>query len=635
MKLSPLLVSSLLAALAANGWAAPLKLRVLETSDVHMNLLDYDYYQDKPTQDFGLARAATLIRAARQEARNSLLIDNGDLLQGNPLGDLVAKVQPLRAGEVHPAYKVLNWLGYDAGNIGNHEFNYGLPFLGQALKTAAFPYVNANVVDVRTGRPYFQPYVLLKREFKDEDGQPQTLNIGVIGFVPPQIMQWDKANLQGKVEVRDIVDTARRYLPELKQKGADIVIAVPHSGFEKGESARFAENSVAGLAEVAGIDAILFGHAHAEFPSSAFAGYPKVDLAAGTINGVPAVMPGRWGDHIGVVDLVLERGDGGWKVSGKQAGLRAIYDKQAKKSLAAAEPKVAELIAAEHRRTLDYVRGKVAETRAPIYSYFAQAADDPSVQIVAEAQAWYVKNAIKGTEYEGLPVLSAAAPFKAGGRQGWNYYTDIPAGPLAIRNLADLYIYPNTLKAVKVSGREVREWLEMSAGQFLRVDPKGAKSQPLLNPEFRSYNFDSIAGVSYEIDVSRPARYDADGKLAAPDSHRIVKLSYQGKPIDENASFLVATNNYRASGGGHFPGIDASRVVVDSPDENRAAVAAYLAERKVVNPATKPAWRIQPVAGVAMRFDTGAGALRYLARQPQFRLAAENGDGSVSLELVE
>ena len=139
MKLSPLLVSSLLAALAANGWAAPLKLRVLETSDVHMNLLDYDYYQDKPTQDFGLARAATLIRAARQEARNSLLIDNGDLLQGNPLGDLVAKVQPLRAGEVHPAYKVLNWLGYDAGNIGNHEFNYGLPFLGQALKTAAFP----------------------------------------------------------------------------------------------------------------------------------------------------------------------------------------------------------------------------------------------------------------------------------------------------------------------------------------------------------------------------------------------------------------------------------------------------------------------------------------------------------------
>nr|WP_233620925.1 bifunctional 2',3'-cyclic-nucleotide 2'-phosphodiesterase/3'-nucleotidase [Chromobacterium haemolyticum] len=624
-----------MAATAVNGWAAPLKLRVLETSDVHMNLLDYDYYQDKPTQDFGLARAATLIRAARQEAPNSLLIDNGDLLQGNPLGDLVAKIQPLRAGDTHPAYKVLNWLRYDAGNIGNHEFNYGLPFLDQALKTAAFPYVNANVVDAKTGQPYFQPYVLLKREFKDEDGQPQTLNIGVIGFVPPQIMQWDKANLQGKVEVLDIVDAARRYLPELKQKGADIVIAVPHSGFEKGESARFAENSVAGLAEVAGIDAILFGHAHAEFPSAAFAGYPKVDLAAGTINGVPAVMPGRWGDHIGVVDLVLERGDGGWKVSGKQAGLRAIYDRKAKRSLAAAEPKVAELIAAEHRRTLDYVRGQVAETRAPIYSYFAQAADDPSVQIVAEAQAWYVKNAVKGTEYEGLPVLSAAAPFKAGGRQGWNYYTDIPAGPLAIRNLADLYIYPNTLKAVKVSGREVREWLEMSAGQFLRIDPKGPKTQPLLNPEFRSYNFDSIVGVSYEIDVSQPARYDADGKLAAPDSHRIVKLSYQGKPIDENASFLVATNNYRASGGGHFPGIDASRVVVDSPDENRAAVAAYLAERKVVDPAAKPAWRIQPVTGVAMRFDTGAGALRYLARQPQFRLAAEHGDGSVSLELVE
>ncbi len=630
-----LFAASLLAMAVSTTWAAPVKLRLLETSDIHMNLVNYDYYQDKTTDDFGLAKTVSLIKTARAEAKNSVLIDNGDLLQGSPMGDLVAKIKPLKKGETHPAYTVMNALRYDAGNIGNHEFNFGLPFLKQALQGAAFPYVSANVTDAKTGKPLVQPYTLLKRKVQDEDGKTHTLTIGVIGFVPPQILMWDKANLEGRVQAQDILDSARRYVPEMKKKGADIVVAVAHSGFEKGEQPRFAENSVAGLAEVAGIDAILFGHAHAEFPSKAFADYPKVNIDKGTINGVAATMPGRWGDHLGVIDLTLDKVGRSWKVVDQQASLRPIFDKKAKKPTVDADPMVRELIGHVHDDTLTYVRGQVAQSTAPIYSYFAQVADDPSVQIVSQAQLWYVQNAVRGTEYEKLPLLSAAAPFKAGGRQGWGYYTDIPAGPLAIKNLADLYIYPNTLKVVKVKGSDVREWLERSAGQFNHINPQGPATQALINPDFRSYNFDTIDGVSYEIDVTQPSRYDMDGKLVAAEAHRIVNLRYNGQPLDDNQTFLVATNNYRASGGGNFAGLNGKQIVIDAPDENREALARYLASKGTVNPSRDNNWRILPVAGIGLRFSTGAGARAVLARHPELTLASDNGDGSLSIELIK
>jgi 2',3'-cyclic-nucleotide 2'-phosphodiesterase/3'-nucleotidase len=636
----PLIVLALAAALAGLPVrAAELKLRILETTDVHMNLLNYDYYQDKLTDDYGLAKTVTLIKAARAEAKNTLLFDNGDLLQGNPLGDWVAKVRPLAPGERHPAYKVLNAIGVDAANIGNHEFNYGLPFLRQAIAGANFPYVNANVyLDDGDGNPAndknaFAPYVILERSFADESGAKQALKVGVIGFVPPQIMQWDRQNLLGKVTVRDILESARRFVPEIKAKGADIVVAIPHSGFERGETVFFAENAVARLAEVPGVDAILFGHSHGEFPGRFFAGHPKVDLARGTINGIPAVMPGRWGDHLGVIDLVLDNASGGWKVTGSRAQIRPIWDRNARKPLVDADPMVAPLIAAEHAGTLAYTRAEVAQTSTPIQSYFAQVADDPSVQLVSQAQLAYTRRAVQGTDYEKLPLLSAAAPFKTGGRQGWNYYTDIPAGPIAVRNIADLYIYPNTLKVVLLSGAQVREWLEMSAGQFRRIDPAGATEQDLVDPAFPSFNFDTIDGVTYRIDVTQPARYDRGGKLVAPDAHRIVDLRFEGRTIDAQGRFLVVTNNYRAAGGGNFPGLDGSNIVVDAPDENRAALLQYLAAAQRIDPSADANWRIQPVPGVKLRFSAGAGGIAHLARYPAIKLVKDSGDGSALYEL--
>lgn len=646
MKLKPLYAVVASLCWCAGVAAVELKLRIMETTDVHMNLLDYDYYQDKATDQYGLARAVTLIRAARGEVANSMLFDNGDLLQGSPMGDLVAKVHPLQDGQTHPAYKVMNQLAYDAANLGNHEFNFGLPFLQRALKGANFPYVNANVLlddkDKDSARPRhaFTPYVLLERTFRDVEGRAHPVKVGVIGFVPPQIMQWDRANLVGQVVTRDMVEMASKYVPEMRANGAQIVVAIAHSGFEKGEIGQFAENAVSRLAEVPGVDAILFGHAHAEFPSAAFASYPKVDAARGTINGVASVMPGRWGDHLGVIDLTLDNRAGSWRVVHSQSTIRPIFDRGAKKSIAAADPMVEKAVAEEHALTLAFVRDKVAMSSAPIYSYFALVEDDPSVQIVSNAQIAYVKRAMQGTEYEKYPVLSAAAPFKSGGRQGWSYYTDIPAGPLAIKHTADLYIYPNTLKAVLLTGAEVREWLEMSAGQFNQIDPGGAAQQAVINNAFPSFNFDTIDGVTYELDLTGPAKYAVNGKVAVASANRVKNLRFEGAPINPDARFLVATNNYRAYGGGNFPGLSERKVVFDAPEENRQVLVEYLqmsgtlAPGKMVNPTADRNWRIVAVPGVRMHFLSSSLATRYLPNHPGLRLVKDNGDGSALFELV-
>ena len=635
-RLAVLLALALLGPLA---WAQQLKLRILETTDLHMNLLGYDYYQDKAVEDFGLERTATLIKAARAEVRNHLLFDNGDLLQGSPLGDYVARVKPLQQSQMHPAFKVMNALRYDAANIGNHEFNFGLPFLQQALLGAAFPYVNANiVVDDGRGKPgeaknVFTPYVILERSFVDEAGATHKLKVGVIGLVPPQVMMWDRQHLLGKVVAKDMPETARLLIPRLKAEGADLVVVIAHTGFERGETVFFAENVVARLAEIADVTAVLFGHSHGEFPGRSFSSHPKVNLAAGTINGVPATMPGFWGSHLGVIDLVLEKDGNRWKRAEGRAELRPIYDRAARKSVAAADPMVMELIRAEHEGALAYVRAEVARTTVPIHSYFAQVADDPSVQVVSNAQLAYAKKALAGTPHAGLPLLSAAAPFKTGGRGGSNYYTDIPAGPIAVRNVADLYIYPNTVKVVKLSGAQVREWLEFSAGAFNRIDPAGAPEQNLINSSFPSFNFDTLDGLRYRIDVTQPARYERSGKLVAPEARRIVDLRHDGRPVDDAAFFAVVTNNYRASGGGNFPTLDGSQIVLDAPDENREALLQYLQAARTLNPSADDNWRIQAVPGIKLRFTSGAGGIAHLARYPQITLVKDNGDGSALFEL--
>jgi 2',3'-cyclic-nucleotide 2'-phosphodiesterase/3'-nucleotidase len=579
-------------------------LRILETTDIHTHLVNYDYYRDGASDTVGLAKVATLLKTARGETENVVFIDNGDLIQGNPLGDYMAKERGLKDGDVHPVYKAMNLLGYDAANIGNHEFNYGLDFLGKSLAGANFPYVSANVFvddgdnNPDNDKPYFEPYVLLDREFTDNDGKVHKAKVGVIGFVPPQIMQWDKANLEGNVITKDIVEMAKKYVPEMREKGADIVIAVPHSGLSTMARNGMEENATYYLSEVDGIDAILFGHAHTVFPSESFADLDGVDIAKGTINGVAAVMPGFWGSHLGVIDLTFNvTDDGKWNVTDSLSDARPIYQREGRTvtPLVEADPEIIAAVKDEHEATIAYMREGVGTTSAPINSFFALVADDPSIQIVTNAQKWYLEKILNGSEYDGIPILSAGAPFKAGGRGGPDYFTDIPEGKIALKNVADLYIYPNTVRAVLLDGDQVREWLEMSAGQFNQIDPNSREEQALINPDFPTYNYDVIDGVTYEIDVTKPARYNKAGEVINPDSHRIVNLSFDGKPVSADQKFVVATNNYRAGGGGNFPGLDGSTIIVEAPDENRTVLGNYILAKKEIDPKADGNWSVAPI----------------------------------------
>jgi len=620
-------------------------LRLMETTDIHVNVFPYDYYADKPNDTMGLARTATIIDSIRAEASNSLLIDNGDVLQGNPMGDYMAYQRGLKDGDVHPVIKAMNTLGYTVGTLGNHEFNYGLDFMFKVLNGANFPFVCANLTkgqlasDPKQDDLFFKPYIIVEKTIKDGAGNESPVKIGFIGFVPPQIMLWDIKNLEGKAQTRDIVEAAKAWVPAMKEAGADIVIALSHSGIDGTAPSEKMENASLHVAAVDGIDAIFTGHQHLVFPGpKTWDGIQNADPVKGTLHGKPAVMAGFWGSHLGLIDLLLEKDGKSWRIVDFTSEARPIYHRDDKKKVVAdvADKKdVIDAAKAEHEATLAYVRTPVGKTSAPLYSYFALVADDPSVQIVSQAQTWYIKQMLADTEFKDLAVLSAAAPFKSGGRGGADYYTDVPAGDLAIKNIADLYLYPNTVQAVVITGAQVKNWLEMSAGMFNEVKP-GTKDADLLNADFPSYNFDVIDGVTYQIDLAQPRKFDNDGKVINADASRIQNLQFDGKPIDPKRKFVVVTNNYRAGGGGKFPDVAADKVVFQAPDTNRDVIVRYVHEQGTINPSADGNWTFKPVDGATATFQSGPKAKQFIADVKGARIedAGEGTDGFAKFRLV-
>ena len=627
---------------SVNAAAGQVHLRLMETTDLHVHVHPYDYYADRPRDTVGLSRTAAHVANIRAEATNSMLLDNGDFLQGNPMGDYIAYERGMKDGDMHPIITAMNTVGFDASTIGNHEFNYGLDFLVKSLAGANFPVVSANVVleegsDPTKDKTLVKPYVILDREVTDGAGATHMLKVGLIGFVPPQIMNWDRKHLEGNVTARDIIETAKAYVPQMQEEGADIIIALSHSGIGSADHSDGMENASVPLAAVDGVDALMTGHSHLVFPSPTYADYAAVDAEAGTIHGKPATMGGFWGSHLGVIDLMLEKDGSDWRVVTTSVETRPISKRNEDRSITALvedEQRVIDATAQDHEETLAYVRRAVGKTAAPLHSYFALVADDPSVQIVSIAQKWYVGEMLAGTEYAGLPILSAAAPFKAGGRGGPEYFTDVPAGDVAIKNVADLYLYPNTVRAVKVSGKDVRDWLERSAGMFNQVQP-GSKDGSLLNPDFPSYNFDVIDGVTYEIDLSEPSKFAPKGELVNPEANRIKNLAYNGQPVTDDMEFVIATNNYRASGGGSFPGADGSTIIFEAPDTNRDVIVRYIVEQGTIQPSADANWKFAPMPGTEVLFETGPKAADYVedVKGAEIAPAGEGADGFALFKL--
>ncbi|MGX2961704.1 bifunctional 2',3'-cyclic-nucleotide 2'-phosphodiesterase/3'-nucleotidase [Peribacillus sp. JNUCC 23] len=575
-------------------------LRIVETSDIHSNVTNYDYYQGSFTNAYGLTKAANLIKQVRGEADNSLLFDNGDLIQGSPIGDYVYNNDLMKDGYVHPVYKAMNQLDYDAATLGNHEFNYGLDYLDTALKGADFPYVNANVYDTE-GNTYFTPFEILEREVKDTDGETHKIKVGVTGFVPQGILSWDAKHLSGKLVVEDIVKSAEKVVPKMKAAGADVVVVLSHSGIaeydQDGKMKKYEdgmENASYYLSQVEGINAILTGHQHLMFPNAAkpsFKDENGIDNSKGTINGIPTLMPGSWGNNIGIIDLTIEKVDGKWDVTDGQAKLKPITSGE---QTAEADQAIADSVKTEHEATIKYMENPVGELTGDLNTYFGLVKDNAAMEILNRAQTWYVQKALKGTQYENIPVISAAAPFKAG-RGGVDDFTNVKSGTIVLKNIADLYLYDNNVvNAVKVTGSTLKEWLEWSAGQFNTIDLAKTEEQMLINNDFPTYNFDVIDGVSYEVDVTSLPKYDKGQNLINADANRIKNIKYNGKSVTANMEFIVATNDYRAAGSKLMnPG--GINTVLKAPDSNRQAMMDYVVENKTIDASVNNNWAFTPV----------------------------------------
>lgn len=623
-------------------------LAVLETTDLHSNVVGYDYYKLKAEPSFGLDRTASLIAEARKEFPNTLLLDNGDTIQGTAFADYQALVKPLRCDQTLGIYKIMNQLGYDGAGVGNHEFNYGLAFLSQvtgsrfkvagvkaAKKCAgpAFPMVLANVYSAKTKKTLFAPYHIIDKQITalGADGKPvtATVKVGIIGFTPPTIMSWDKRHLEGKVYTQGVVEAARQYVPEMRAKGAELVLAISHGGLDANRYSPTMENANYYLAQVPGIDAMLLGHAHQLFPNAesnvAQFNLPGVDKARGFVHGVPTVMANLWGKHLGVIGLQLKHDGQRWVVEKDKTFVQARAAQLGPKSFVEPDPKVMALVREEHEATIEYVKTPVGATGFRMSTYFADVGDVSAIEVVNQAQADYVARYVAASlpQYAKLPVLSVSAPFKSG-VAGVSDYTDVKPGKLALNHAADLYLYPNALYAVKVNGAQLKAWLEKSAQRFNTIDPARQEPQELVNLAVPSYNFDTVTSTEmrYEIDVTR-----------AP-GERIRNLSWRGKPVEADQEFLVATNNYRASGGGNFPGLDGSKTVIAAPDNNRDILIGYVKRVKQLNRAAHGAtrsWRFAQVKTAGPVVFHSAPGLTGLAHEAGLhnvsQVAADDGRG--------
>ncbi|MCF8008565.1 MAG: bifunctional 2',3'-cyclic-nucleotide 2'-phosphodiesterase/3'-nucleotidase [Halanaerobiales bacterium] len=553
------------------GSIAAEKLTIMATSDMHQYVMPYDYMANKPNEKVGFSKVYTVIQQIRNDNENTLLLSNGDFIQGSLLGLHEYQINPIKEGETQTIIKAYNKAGYDAASVGNHELqDYPMDFFEKAKAGADFPFVSANIfMDGNEDENYIDPYVILNKKINGKD-----IKIGVVSFIPPQSMRWGKDNLEGNVVIKDIIPTAKEIIPEVASK-SDIVVVIGHTGISNApvDSYDARENAAKYLAQIDGVDALITGHHHNVFPED-YKDIEGVNTKESTLYGVPTVMPGSWGTSVGVIDLNLAQENGEWKVTGFNVRNEPITENTK------SNPDIEKLAKKRHEATIAYVETPIGESEIDITSYLARVQDSTVTQIVNDAQLWWAKKTFETGEFASIPILSAAAPFQAG-REDAKYFTEVWKGDITIGDVTDIYIYDNEISVMHFNGKQVIEWLERSAENYNQIDPNLSKEQELLNPEFSAYNYDVIEGIEYEIDVTKPV-----GK-------RLVNATYNDKPLTEDMEFLVVTNNYRAGGGGDFPPcVEEDPVYAPSGVTNRQVIIDYIQTKGTINPKPTYNWKL-------------------------------------------
>ena len=520
--------------------AQSVHITLIGTTDLHAHIDPVDYYANKPIA-LGFAKIATLIRGIRKEQPNSLLLDAGDTIQGTPLGYYFATEERAKP---NPMMLVMNALGYDAAAVGNHEFNFGLDYLWKTKREAHFPILAANIKQTYTsGVEHFDPYII-----KNVGG----VRVALLGFVTQSIPHWEiPAHYKG-YEFESIVTAARRVIPEVRKK-ADVVVVIAHSGLGPDPENKTpslyleipGENQVLELAnQVPGIDVILFGHTHDQ-------------VAERIVNGVLLTQPKNWGGSLARIDLDVARGaDGHWQIASKHSTVIPVTAETP------VDPEVTKLAAPYEQATQAYLDTPVATSAREMSGATARFEDEPLTDLIHTVQLEY-----------GHADISMATMLFTG--------VKIPAGKVTTRQLAALYIYENTLYTVEMTGAQFRDALEHAAGVYQPWPlPAGEKLHLPV------YNADTAAGVNYTIDLRLPV------------GHRIVNLTYKGKPLDATQKFRVAINNYRYGGGGGYDVYKGLPVTYRSTQEIRELITEYLHRTGVVPTTANNNWHIEPKEAV-------------------------------------
>ena len=528
------------------GEPEEIELTVLETSDLHGQLMNYDYAADKEV-DFGLVKCASLIRRERAADPDLLLLDCGDTIQGN-------MVSEFRHEEIHPAIAALNYIRYDAWTLGNHEFNFEFPSLQACIKNFQGDVLAGNIYR-RDGSRFAKPYMI--RNIKG-------LKVAVLGVDAPHIPVWesDPSHYDNMTFTSPITEVGR-ILEELEKEKPDVVIALCHYG-------EYGEKDDKGMYEVAQkyqkqIDAFLIGHAHTTLLK--YLNDNQWEDQPGPNTSTCLMEPGSRGKNVGKLTLKVRRDrQGKWQVADRRLELLSTAGAEPDKELVILLRDIHEKSKAKANRVIGAVTADFFDD--PLFLPHIPKA------VLQESALLNLINKVMA-ENSGADVSMASI---------FDEKCNLKAGPFRYKDACNVYRYDNTLMAVKVTGAQLKNIMERFSGSFFNAYTPGDVTIS-FNPDMRLYEYDAFYGLNYEIDISQPK------------GRRIVNVRFKGRPLAVDDVLVLACNSYRYGQMVQEKLIDAADTVYRSEtlsenSEIRDMIAAYVAKQKRISPQTEGTWRI-------------------------------------------